>query len=80
MITLYALPTCPFCAKVRTKLEELGVEYTELNVGEDKHRDDLIERGGKKTVPYLIDDKTNTEMYESDDIVKYLEETYGKDK
>lgn len=78
MITLYALPTCPFCAKVRNKLEELGLEFNELNIEEEKHRDDLIERGGKKTVPYLIDDSTNTEMYESGDIVNYLEENYGK--
>tara|TARA_B100000745_G_scaffold300083_1_gene252673 strand:+ start:657 stop:899 length:243 start_codon:yes stop_codon:yes gene_type:complete len=78
MITLYALPTCPFCQKVRVKLEELGLEYTELNVQEEKHRDDLIERGGKKTTPYLVDDSTDTEMYESDDIVNYLEEEYGK--
>jgi glutathione S-transferase len=28
-------------------------------------------------VPYLIDPNTNREMYESDDIVAYLEAEYG---
>lgn len=40
-------------------------------------RPELIERGGKSMFPYMIDPNTNVEMYESDDIIKYLATTYG---
>lgn len=41
------------------------------------HRRQLVERGGKMMVPYLIDPNTNTAMYESAEIQKYLRNTYG---
>ncbi len=48
------------------------------NVGKKSgRRAELVARGGKMMVPYLIDPNTGTEMYESDDIVAYLESTYG---
>ena len=77
MITLYALPTCPYCAKVRDKLNGIGLEFSELDINEEEHSKKLIELGGKRQVPYLIDNETNTKMYESDDIVDYLERTYN---
>ncbi|TKX55389.1 glutaredoxin, partial [Halorubrum sp. SP9] len=32
MLELYRLPGCPYCAKVETKLDELGLEYETHNV------------------------------------------------
>ncbi len=40
-------------------------------------RPSLVALGGKMMVPYLIDPNTATAMYESDEIVAYLERTYG---
>jgi glutathione S-transferase len=40
-------------------------------------RADLAQRGGKVQVPYLVDPNTAAAMYESDDIVAYLEAEYG---
>ncbi len=37
----------------------------------------LQERGGRMQVPYLVDPNTNTALYESADIQRYLRETYG---
>ena len=37
----------------------------------------MVERGGKAQFPYLVDPNTGREMYESDDIVRYLFDTYG---
>ena len=34
-------------------------------------------RSGKMQVPYLVDPNAGTEMFESADILAYLEETYG---
>ncbi len=38
---------------------------------------ELVERGGQMMVPYLIDPNTGTEMYESEEIIAYLNHTYG---
>lgn len=42
--------------------------------------EELFERTGKQTVPYLIDPNTGVEMFESDDQIQYLLDTYGPDK
>ena len=42
-----------------------------------RNRTRLHERAGKVQVPYLIDVNTGTEMFESADILDYLERTYA---
>jgi glutaredoxin 3 len=79
MLTLYVLTGCPFCAKVLAAGEELGVEFTLKNVGDEAIAQELIARGGKQQTPYLVDSETNTEMYESDAIIAYLHQRFGKD-
>jgi glutaredoxin len=76
MLILYALPSCPYCAKVRNYLSENNIEFKELDARDSGIQEELIKRGGKRSVPYLVDEDKNIEMYESDDIVKYLEENY----
>lgn len=39
---------------------------------------ELESKGGKRQVPYLIDEASGVEMYESDAIVAHLQTTYGK--
>lgn len=73
-LTLYVGTTCPFCKKVESFMEEKGIDSVEIkNIDEDKEaREYLIENGGKKQVPCLfIGDKP---LYESLDIIKYLNE------
>ena len=60
------------------KVEELDIEVEEKNIADDAVAEELIERGGKRMVPYLVDTERNVEMYESADIAAYLEEHYGK--
>jgi glutathione S-transferase len=74
MIKLYQFATCPYCEKVRQKLAELGVEYEKVEVDRANKPDIVKNLGG--TVP-VIDDNGMI-MNESADIVKYLEEKYGK--
>lgn len=78
MITLYVKTGCPFCAKVLKKAEELGISYEEKNIADPAVADELIARGGKRQVPYLVDGET--EMYESDAIITYLETKNGGGK
>jgi glutathione S-transferase len=78
-LTLYNMEGSPYCRKVREALSELDLEYVVRNLpkGSPK-RAELEARGGKVQVPYLIDPNRGEEMYESDDIVAYLNEHYGR--
>ena len=42
-----------------------------------RNRIELMERTGKVQLPYLIDPNTNTEMFESEEIMDYLQATYA---
>lgn len=77
MLTMYVKTGCPYCALAISKVDELGLEVDYKNIADDAVAEELIARGGKRMVPYLIDDKTDTEMYESADIADYLGKTYG---
>lgn len=78
-ITFYELPGCPFCAKVRTKLEELDLEYDSVEVPQSHaERTEVEEVSGQTGVPVIVDEGHGVDgMHESDDIVAYLEETYN---
>ena len=86
MLELYQFEGCPHCKKVREKLSQLGVSYVLHNPrlgNSDDHRvtnettyEELVEQGGLDQVPYLVDTHRETTMYESDDIVEYLETHY----
>ena len=78
MLTLFYKPTCPYCAKVRTAAEEMGIELGLKDIKADEAIvAELIEKGGKQQVPYLVDEERGEAMYESDDIIEYLKENYA---
>ena len=77
MLTLYVKTGCPFCHKVLDAADALGVTFDEKNIADDAIAAELIARGGKRQVPYLVDDDRTIEMYESDDIVAYLRGYYA---
>lgn len=78
-LEIYELPGCPFCAKVKSKLSELDVEYESHTVpARHSDRDTVREISGQTSVPVIVDEDHGIEgMPESDDIVEYLESTYG---
>ena len=78
-LTLYELEGCPYCAKVKTKLSELDLEYESVMVPRShSERTEVEEVSGQTGVPVLVDEDHGIEgMPESDDIVEYLDETYG---
>lgn len=47
------------------------------DVAKGRNRVVLEERAGKMQVPYLIDPNTDTEMFECQDIIAYLDSTYA---
>jgi len=73
VITLYTKPDCPYCAKVKTRIDELAIPYEEKSIADDGVSEELISKGGKRQVPYLVDDENNISMYKSEAIINYLE-------
>ena len=78
-LELYELDGCPYCAKVKQKLDGLGLEYESHTVpSAHGERTEVQEVSGQTGVPVLVDPDHGVEgMPESDDIVAYLERTYG---
>ena len=72
MFDLYIMETCPYCKKVMTFLEEKGVKYNKIDIADKSSEDALIQAGGKRQVPFLVDRERNIQMYESADIIEYI--------
>lgn len=78
LLELWSFEASPYCRLVREALTSLEIPYVLHNVGKNSpKRKAFIERSGKMQVPYLVDPNTSTSMFESADIVRYLEATYG---
>lgn len=77
MLVLYFRPTCPYCHKVLDAAKALKIGFALKDISNPTNAAELMKRGGKQQVPYLVDEETNVAMYESDDIVSYLGHTYG---
>ena len=75
MLLLYTKKGCPFCEKVLSAAGKLGITVHERNIADEENLKELMEKGGKRQVPFLIDTDANISIYESDDIVKYLKGT-----
>ncbi len=77
-LVLYSFEASPYCRLVREALCELEIPYLLRNVAKgSKKRKQFVEMSGKMMVPYLIDPNTDTAMFESADIVRYLRDTYA---
>ena len=78
-LVLYELRGCPYCAKVKRKLDELDLEYESRMVPRSHDERTEVEQVSDQTgVPVLIDEEHGVDgMPESDDIVAYLEKTYA---
>ncbi|XP_065857415.1 uncharacterized protein [Euphorbia lathyris] len=78
-IELYEFEGCPFCRKVReiVAILDIDVLFYPCPVNGRTFRPKAIQMGGKRQFPYMVDPNTGTAMYESDDIIKYLVNTYG---
>jgi glutathione S-transferase len=79
LLELYEFESCPYCRKVREALSilDLDARVHPCPKGGTRFRPEVERRGGKQQFPYLVDPNTGKEMYESDDIVRYLFEQYG---
>jgi glutaredoxin len=72
---LYNIDGCGYCAMVRNKLAQIGLEYEKIDVSwSHPERKEVYEVSGQTTVPVLVDgDKILADEYE---IIDYLKKTY----
>jgi glutaredoxin len=78
MLTLYTRATCPFCQKVEDLITEMNLTVERKDISKnDAFREELLAKGGKQQVPYLVDSDKGVAMYESDDIMDFLEINYS---
>jgi glutaredoxin len=88
-LVLYQAEGCPHCAKVRRFCTRNGISYTAHNprtagtmftggtvTNRDRHAE--LEGYGQDQVPLLVDHERGESLYESDDIVAYLDEHYAR--
>jgi glutathione S-transferase len=79
-LELYSFEASPFSRIVREALSRLELPYLLHNVASGSPgRDAFVERSGRMMVPWLADPNTGVELFESADIVAYLEDTYALD-
>jgi glutaredoxin len=73
--SLYQFKACPFCIKVRRVMRKLNLPIELRDASKDMaYKSELLEKGGSPKVPCLrIGDEW---MYESSDIVSYLEKKF----
>lgn len=79
-LSLYQFQACPFCVKVRRSLHRLNLPMALRDAARDPtHRADLEQQGGELKVPCLriASDDGDRWLYESDDIIAYLEARFG---
>jgi len=81
-MAMYEFRGCPFCMRTRRALRRLNL-HIELRdaLNNPEHKKDLLEQGGKNQVPCLrftAEDGSEQWLYESLDIIDFLEEKYAK--
>ena len=74
MLELYSMDSCPYCRKVKDYFKAHNIQYIEHDVNDPENAMELIKLGGKPQVPFLVNKEKNIYMYDSDHIIKYVEE------
>jgi glutaredoxin len=79
MLQIYTSTYCYYCHKVTKYLRTTDIPYEERNISENPaFRDELITLGGMMQIPFLVDTANNVHMYESDDIIAYIQSLHNK--
>jgi glutaredoxin 3 len=73
-IRLYTGDYCPFCRRVKSELERLGLDYEAVDADADG-RDEVIRLSGQRGIPILtIDDEV---LVDSSRIIRELRSRYA---
>lgn len=76
-IVLYQAEWCSYCARVRAKLTDLLLDYKVVNVPASHAQRGIVKQvSGQTSIPVMVDG--DVVLDDDDDIIPYLEKTYGK--
>ena len=64
-VKLYTVGKCKECDHVKMMLEELGIEYLELDVTTDPWREEVVRVTGCYSVPQLVLDAEHVGNYDT---------------
>ena len=73
MLELFYSETCPYCQKVINYFKSTGIDFIPKNINIGENYDTLIKRGGIAQVPFLVDKKNDKQLYESVEIISYVQ-------
>jgi glutaredoxin len=78
-LKIYQFYACPFCIKTRRAIKRLNLPIETRNAQAGQFRAELLAGGGEVKVPCLRIKKGDeiTWMYESSDIMAYLDKRFG---
>ena len=80
-MALYQYAACPFCVKVRRSMKRNGLNIETRDAKRsEQFKEELVKGGGQLKVPCLRIEDDNGDvqwMYESGDIISYLEQRFG---
>lgn len=78
-LKLYEFEGSPFCRRVREVLTLLNLDYEVYPCpkGGEKYRSVVQKLGGKMQFPFLVDENTGEQLYESQQIIHYLFKHYS---
>jgi glutathione S-transferase len=80
-LVLYHFTTCPYCVRVRRAVKRLGLDLPMKNIHADREaQQELVQGGGSQQVPCLRIESAQGStqwLYESQDIVRYLEQHFA---
>jgi glutathione S-transferase len=80
MIQIYFDPGCPYCVRVLDHLERTEIPYEKKQISlraDSEIRRELVVLGGRSQVPFLHDPERDVRMFESEDIVEYIDRHYA---
>ncbi|HZO94031.1 MAG TPA: glutaredoxin [Candidatus Baltobacteraceae bacterium] len=76
-IVLYQAEWCPYCARVRKKLDDLMLDYKIVSVPMAHSERTVVKQvSGQTSIPVLVDG--DVVLDDDDDIIPYLSRTYGR--
>jgi len=77
-LELWSYEASPYSRMVRERLGELGIPYVCHNLARRSPRRALfVAQFGRAQFPMLLDPNTNTTLFESVEIIRYLDEQYA---
>ena len=75
---VFVRENCAFSKAVLTQIDNLKLDVEKKFIEDPAVEKELMARGGRIQVPFLVDEATGVELYDSDLILHYLDEHYRK--